>query len=143
MHEKSAGTAQALRDMAKEGELRLKVHGGCMFPLLESGAIVNVRAAGFYWPGDCLVFAAADGRLTAHRLIGYYFKQRQIRCLTQADHAHRPDASIHHHHIIGKVCGGACDPRLINVPFRHRLRAIGRFCRFVRVKSGVPYPRFP
>jgi hypothetical protein len=143
MNEKLSRTVEALRAMAKERELRLKIQGGCMSPLLESGAAVQVKGARFYWPGDCLVFAGVDGRLTAHRLIGYYFKQCRIRYLTQADHAERPDRYILNGHIIGKVCGGECDSRLAKAPPLHRLWALGRFCRFVVKRLLFKLLHFP
>lgn len=130
VNDKVSITLEALRAMAAEKELRLKVQGECMAPLVQSGATVCVKGAKFYWPGDCLVFIGLDGQLTVHRLIGYYFRRRQIRYLTQSDRGVSPDFSIAHRHIIGKVCGGACDERLINVPALHRVQALGRFCRF-------------
>lgn len=131
MDEKLQAKLESLRDMARDRELRLKIQGGCMSPLLESGATVLVKGSRCYWPGDCLVFVRADGRLTAHRLIGYYYKQGRIRYLTQADCAKRPDRYVLGRHIVGKVCGGECDGRLAKAPSAHRLRALGRFCRFV------------
>jgi hypothetical protein len=130
MNEKLPVVPEALQTLAKNRELRLKIQGDCMSPLLESGTGVRVKGAKFYWPGDCLVFAGADGRLTAHRLLGYYYKQRQIRYLTQADRAKRPDRYILKRHIIGKICGGECDPRLAKAPPLHRLRAGGKFARY-------------
>lgn len=131
MNEKLPVALEALRVMAAEKKLQLKIQGDCMAPLLLSGVMVLVKSARFYWPGDCLVFIDVDGRLVAHRLTGYYCKRRQIRYLTQGDRLSSPDASIMHKHIIGKVCGGECDERLVNVPFLHRLWAFGRFCRFI------------
>ncbi len=135
--------AFALRELAADGPLALRITGDCMTPLLRSGAEIQVIRQRFYWPGDTLVLHATDGRLLAHRLIGGYPRARRLRWLTQADRATTPDPAVTTEQIIGKVCGGCCDPRLVRVPWRHRLTALHRFFRFAgqRLKtaaSGVP-----
>jgi hypothetical protein len=120
----------AVRDMATERPLALRVCGDCMEPLLASGTFIYVARNRFYWPGDVLVVIAADGGLIAHRLIGYYFRARRLRWLTQADAAIRPDASIVSDQVIGRVCGGDCSPVVVRIPLRHRGRAVLNFVRF-------------
>ncbi len=90
----SATVVQALRELAAETPLTLRVSGECMTPLLESGATIQVIRQPFYWPGDPVVVHAPDGRLLVHRLLGGYSKGRGWRWLTQADHASRPDAAV-------------------------------------------------
>ena len=133
----SATVARALRELAVETPVSLRVSGECMAPLLESGAMIQVTRQPFYWPGDPLVVHAPDGRLLVHRLLGGYSKGRGWRWLTQADNALRPDAAVPAERIIGKVCGGQCAPALVCVPFAHRLRAILRFFLFVLIRLGT------
>jgi hypothetical protein len=133
----SATVARVLRELAAETPVRLQVSGQCMAPLLESGAMIQVVRRRFYWPGDPLVVHAPDGRLLAHRLLGFYPRARRLRWLTQADNALRPDAAVPAERIIGKVCGGQCAPAMVRVPFAHRLRAILRFFLFVLIRLGT------
>jgi hypothetical protein len=105
----------------------LRVRGHCMSPLLASGAVVRVAARRFYWPGDLVVVLAPDGRLLAHRLLGWYWKQGSRWWLTQADSAPGPDPAIPLTHFVGKVVGGDSHPHAFHVPLRHRLWACGRF----------------
>ncbi|HEY0781001.1 MAG TPA: S24/S26 family peptidase, partial [Thermoanaerobaculia bacterium] len=60
-----------LRELAREGPIAVAVRGGCMAPLVVDGGRVEIVAARRYWPGDVVAFAAADGRLSLHRLLGY------------------------------------------------------------------------
>jgi hypothetical protein len=133
----SATVARALRELAVETPLSVRVNGECMAPLLESGAMIQIVRRRFYWPGDPLVVHAPDGRLLVHRLLGGYSKGRGWRWLTQADNALRPDAAVPAERIIGKVCGGQCAPAMVRVPFAHRLRAILRFLLFVLIRLGT------
>ena len=133
----SAKVARTLRDLAKDAPLELRISGDCMAPLLESGAMVRVIRQPFYWPGDPLVVHAPDGRLLAHRLLGFYPRTRRLRWLTQADNARWPDAAVPAERIIGRVCGGQCAPALVRVPLGHRLKAILRFCLFVLSRLGI------
>ena len=121
----------ALRELAAETPLSLRVSGECMAPLLASGAVVRIARRRFYWPGDPVVVHALDGRLLVHRLLGSYSRGRGWRWLTQADNGLRPDAAVPAERIIGKVCGGNCSERLIRVPLAHRWSAAFRFIQFV------------
>lgn len=73
MNKKLSSTTYALHAIAAERELRVKIDGECMYPLLKSGARVLIKQRRFYFPGDCLVFAGNEGKLMVHRLIGYYY----------------------------------------------------------------------
>jgi hypothetical protein len=100
-----------------------------MTPLLSDGARARVCPRRWYWPGDILVIHAADGTLLVHRLLGWYFRHGELRCLTQADAARRPDPGLTPCRILGKVSGGLVHPLAVRVPLRHRLWAWGRFLR--------------
>jgi len=133
----SATVARALRELAAETPLSLRVSGDCMAPLLESGAMIQVIRQRVYWPGDPVVVHALDGRLLVHRLLGCYSKGRGWRWLTQADNALRPDAAVPGERLIGKVCGGQCAPALVRVPSTHRVKALFRFFLFVLILLGT------
>ncbi|MCB1826577.1 MAG: S24/S26 family peptidase [Candidatus Competibacteraceae bacterium] len=132
----SVTVARALRDLATETPVSIRVSGECMAPLLASGAVIQVIGRRFYWPGDPVVVHAHDGRLLVHRLLGGYSKGRGWRWLTQADNALRPDTAVPAERIIGKVCGGDCAERLIRVPLVHRWHAARRFIRFGLTRAG-------
>jgi len=135
----SAIVAQALRELAAESPVRLRICGNCMAPLLESGAMIEVIRQNFYWPGDPVVVYAVDGRLLGHRLLGFYPRSRRLKWLTQADNAHWPDAAVSAERIIGKICGGQCAPALVRVPFTHRAKAVFRFFLFILIRLGTLY----
>lgn len=135
----SAVVAQALRELAAESPVRLRISGNCMAPLLESGAMIEVIRQNFYWPGDPVVVYAVDGRLLGHRLLGFYPRSRRLKWLTQADNAHWPDAAVSAERIIGKICGGQCAPALVRVPFTHRAKAVFRFFLFILIRLGTLY----
>lgn len=124
----------ALRSLSAEQEVRVKVTGTCMRPLLEPGDQVLVKAQRVYLPGDCLVFIGPGNQLLAHRLIGYYFKQRRWRYLTQADQALAPDRYLFREDIVGRIQGGDCTPRLHKIPITHRIRALQKFWAFVNLR---------
>ena len=133
----SAVVAQALRELAAESPVRLRIGGNCMAPLLESGAMIQVVRQSFYWPGDPVVVYAVDGRLLGHRLLGFYPRSRRLKWLTQADNAHWPDAAVPTDRIIGRICGGQCAPALVRVPLAHRAKAMLRFFLFILIRLGT------
>ena len=137
----STTVVRALRNLAEDAPLELRVSGECMAPLLESGAMVQVVRRPFYWPGDPLVVHAPDGRLLVHRLLGFYPRARRLRWLTQADNARWPDAAVPAERIIGRVCGGDCAARLIRAPLAARWRAARQFIRFGLTRVGFPLGR--
>ena len=51
----STRIAQALRELATESPVSLRVSGECMVPLLANGAMIQVVRQRFYWPGDLMV----------------------------------------------------------------------------------------
>lgn len=116
-----------------------------MQPGIAPGSRVQVRARRAYWPGDVLVFEACDGRLLAHRLVGYRWSPaRGLRLVTCADAAARGDAPIEPRRIIGRVCGGEVDAAAAAVPLAQRLRALARFVALTaeaaakRARGGAP-----
>ncbi|MDS4025920.1 MAG: S24 family peptidase [Candidatus Contendobacter sp.] len=135
----SAVVAQALRELAAESPVRLRISGNCMAPLLESGAMIQVVRQSFYWPGDPVVVYAVDGRLLGHRLLGFYPRSRRLKWLTQADNARWPDAAVPMDRIIGRICGGQCAPALVRVPLVHRAKAMLRFFLFILIRLGTLY----
>lgn len=135
----SAVVAQALRELAAESPVRLRISGNCMAPLLESGAMIQVVRQSFYWPGDPVVVYAVDGRLLGHRLLGFYPRSQRLKWLTQADNARWPDAAVPMDRIIGRICGGQCAPALVRVPLVHRAKAMLRFFLFILIRLGTLY----
>jgi signal peptidase I len=75
----------ALQGLAREAPVEVRVQGDCMKPFFADGDRVLVSAARVYWPGDVLVFRAPDGRLLAHRLLGYRPWQGGIALVTRGD----------------------------------------------------------
>ena len=123
-------TTRALRALAREEAITLRVRGACMAPLLPDHAAVEVRARRWYLPGDVIVYAAWDETLTAHRVIGSYRKNGRWKILTQADAATRADAAVTTDRIIGAVVGGQCADAIQRIPMTSRARALTRFLRF-------------
>jgi hypothetical protein len=124
------GAVEALRVLAAERPLLLRVAGSCMAPDLPDRAAVAVQASLFYVPGDIVAFADSTGRLVAHRAIGYHPRGTTLRLWTQSDAADVPDAPVPFDRVLGKVLG--------RVGLRQRIGAVSRFLRVsaVRLFSG-------
>ena len=131
-------TARALRELALTAPVSLRVRGSCMTPALASGEVVEVRAARFYWPGDIVAFASADGQLMLHRAIGWGPESwtrpwRSWGIWTQADGAALPDSPVHRELLIGKLPG--------TPGFRSRLAACACLWRHLaRRAASRPLP---
>ena len=94
---------EALRRLAREGTVEVKVRGECMAPLVGDGDQVRVAAARAYWPGDVVVFRAADGRLLAHRLLGYRPLAGRLALVTRGDGCVVHDAPVPLAAVLGRV----------------------------------------
>ncbi len=121
----------AIFQLAGNNRLTLRVSGQCMAPFLENQARVTVRRVRAYLPGDVLVVTRPLGRPVVHRLIGLFPAKGSLRYLTQADNSPTPDGSFTRDAILGKVCGGQCSRLAVNIPLRHRAKAVGRFVSFI------------
>jgi hypothetical protein len=116
-----AGVFEALRTLAREGEVEVTVRGGCMAPGLADGGRVRVAAARVYLPGDVVVFRAADSHLVVHRLLGYRLLGRgRLALVTRGDSCPAHDAPVPLAAVLGRVPAAA--PTVLA-----RLRALGRF----------------
>jgi hypothetical protein len=126
------GALEALRALAADRPLLLRVAGSCMAPDVPDRAAVAVQASRFYAPGDIVAFADRSGRLVAHRAIGYHPSGTTLRLWTQSDAADAPDSPVPFDRVLGKVVG--------RVALRQRIRAAGRFVRVSvgRLFSGRP-----
>ena len=111
---------EALRRMAREGPVEVRLRGDCMAPLLADGEQVRVAAARAYWPGDVVVFRAADGRLLAHRLLGYRPHAGGLAFVTRGDACIVHDAPVPPAAVLGRI--EAVRPALAG-----RARALLRF----------------
>jgi hypothetical protein len=113
---------EALRHMAREGPVEVLVRGDCMAPLLADGERVRVAAARTYWPGDVVVFRAADGRLLAHRLLGYRPHAGRLALVTRGDACVVHDAPVPPGAVLGRI--EAARPALA-IRVRSLLRFLG------------------
>jgi hypothetical protein len=111
---------EALRRLAREGPIEVNVRGECMAPFFADGDRVRVTAARMYWPGDVMVFRAADGRLVAHRLLGYRPHAGRLALVTRGDSCIVHDAPVPLAAVLGRI--EASRPTLAL-----RLRAFLRF----------------
>ena len=93
----------ALRSLAREEPVEVTVRGGCMAPLLADGGRARVAAARLYLPGDVVVFRAADGRLLAHRLLGYRLHAGRVALVTRGDACPVHDAPVPYDAVLGRV----------------------------------------
>lgn len=125
-----------LRQMAAVEPIRIRIRGTCMAPALPDGAWVRVARRRIYWPGDVLVFSAADGRLTAHRLLGGARRRGQFKLFTRADNASAIDAAILASQVIGRVIGGDCHPKIAPVSISRRVQSMLQFSRAAFTRLG-------
>ena len=94
---------EALRSLAREGPVEVRVRGDCMAPLFADGGRVRVAAARFYAPGDVVVFRAAGGHLVAHRLLGYRPHAGGLALVTRGDSCPVHDAPVPLAAVLGRV----------------------------------------
>jgi hypothetical protein len=125
-------TFTALRDLARERSVEVTVRGGCMAPLLCDGERVAVAPARAYWPGDVVVFQAADGRLLVHRLLGWRPWAGSLACVTQGDGCPCHDAPVPRSRLLGRVIA----PERARAGLSDRLRACGAFLRLAGRRMG-------
>jgi signal peptidase I len=114
----------ALQGLAREAPVEVRVQGDCMAPFFKDGDRVLVFAARVYWPGDVLVFRAPDGRLLAHRLLGYRPLRRGIALVTRGDACVVHDFPVPKTSVLGRI--DAVRPSL-----RGRAEAVLGFLRIV------------
>ncbi len=119
------GAFEALRGFAREGAVEVTVRGDCMAPAFADGDRVRVAAARLYLPGDVVVFRAADGRLLAHRLLGYRPWSGRLALVTRGDSCPVHDAPVPLAAVLGRVESAA--PTVLA-----RLRASWRFLGLAR-----------
>ena len=103
-------TFTALRELAREAPVEVRVRGDCMAPLLADGAWVRVAAARVYWPGDVVVFRAPDGHLLAHRLLGYRLHAGSLALVTRGDSCPVHDAPVPLAWVLGRIEDAAPGP---------------------------------
>jgi hypothetical protein len=115
---------KGLQALAREAPVEVVVRGDCMLPLLAEGDRVSVVAARLYWPGDVLVFRAPDGRLLAHRLLGYRPWTGGLALVTRGDACVVHDAPVPLAAVLGRVEGARPGAAL-------RLRSFLRFLALV------------
>src|SRR6187549_2267518 len=115
---------KALQGLAREAPVEVRVQGDCMAPFFADGDRVLVSAARRYWPGDVLVFRAPDGRLLAHRLLGYRSWQGGIALVTRGDTCVVHDFPVLKAAVLGRI--SAVRPSL-----RGRARAVLGFLKIL------------
>lgn len=122
----------ALHELAASEGVSLRIAGTCMAPAIQNGAIVTVVRQRRYWPGDVLVFFGPDGRLTAHRLLGFGPWRGRFRLFTRADNALAPDSAILPSEVVGRITDGVtrvrASQRLLSLASFLRL-GLRRVCR--------------
>jgi hypothetical protein len=130
MKTESVPTFQALRALAREGPVSVRVRGGCMEPWIADGAVVRVVASRVYWPGDVVVASAPDGRLVAHRILGYRFLDGRLALVTRGDGCVTHDFPVPFDRVLGRVEGAAVSLAVRTRSFRALLGiALARFRR--------------
>ncbi len=102
-----------------------------MSPLINDGATLHIQPRAIYLPGDILTFLGRDDRLTTHRLLGIFPRNGELHCLTRPDSHEHPDAPFPLSRVLGRVMGGECREDAILIPWRARLKALGRFTAHV------------
>ena len=126
----------ALKSMADDGGLKIRISGSCMVPLIQDGALVSIIKQAKYYPGDVIVKRCHDDQLMAHRLIGWYPHKGGLLFVTRADNARVADRGVPISRIIGRVSAGECAESVISVPVKQRIKAVGQFLILILTRLG-------
>lgn len=113
-----------LTELAAQGPVRVQIRGGCMEPTVADGDSVDVQRSRVYVPGDILAARTRDGRLVAHRFLGYVPTPRGVAYAMQADHSATADGLVLGDDVLGKVVSAR--PASVD-----RVRAAGRFVQLL------------
>lgn len=127
----TSATFDTLRALAREGPVPVRVRGVCMEPWIADGAVVRVAAARVYWPGDVVVAGAPDGRLLAHRVLGYRLLGGRLALVTRGDGCEIHDFPIALDRILGRVEGAGASLAV-------RARALGVLLGLVLARRRSP-----
>jgi len=100
-----------------------------MAPILPDGSTVQVAPRSVYLPGDVIAFAAPNGSLRVHRVLGYHRGASGWRLLTKGDNTTWIDSPVPVDQVLGLVRGGDCARSVYQVSWRERLTAMDFFCR--------------
>jgi signal peptidase I len=122
-------TFAAVRDLAAEAPVDATVRGGSMAPLFKDGDRVRIARARLYLPGDVVAFRADDGRIVAHRLLGYRLHHGRLAGVTRGDAVSQPDPPVPFGQLLGRVVSHPGHAPL--VPWGARRGAAAAFLRLV------------
>jgi len=100
-----------------------------MAPVLPDGSTVEVAPRNVYLPGDVIAFAAPNGSLRVHRVLGYHRDASGWKLVTKGDNATWIDTPVAAQQVLGLVRGSDCDRSVYDVSLRQRLMAMDFFFR--------------
>ena len=123
-----AVTSSALRLLAREGPLPIRVVGNCMAPTLRDGEIVTVKPVRRYFPGDVIACRQpGSGRLLMHRVLGYRRTASRWAYLVRGDACVAHDGLIFPDHIIGRANSVVGTGKTVAATIPDRALALGRW----------------
>ncbi len=128
--------------LRKNGEARIRVHGGSMWPWLRPGDELLIRTAEFarLAPGEIVLFSR-EGRLFAHRALRRVrdTTSGRMQLLTKGDTLPVADAPVNEAEVLGRVSGVRRGGREFSLDTLPRV-ALGRVCALLTQTSRVWYP---
>ncbi|MFQ5574902.1 MAG: signal peptidase I [Terriglobia bacterium] len=100
--------------------LRFRVLGGSMYPIIRNGEIIEVASAVVQEIrlGDVLLFRTNGGRMVAHRVVSAHGRKARRQFLTKGDILPRLDPPVLADQVVGRVvgierCGRWIDPNTL------------------------------
>lgn len=121
------------------GQLRLRVSGTSMAPVIRPGDVLSVEAAGLEQlsAGEIVVFAR-EGRLIAHRLVARTERAGADFLVTRGDRTRRNDAPVSSAELLGRVTRIERDGFMVRA--RSRLSLTQRLiCSVLRFSDRATY----
>ena len=136
-----------IKELLQSKPLQIKIKGTCMMPIIKNNERVTVNFAKFYLPGDIVLCTTENGKIVAHRLLGYYPTCNGWKAMTKGDANPRPDNGIPAKNILGHINAGQNSHQPFKISLIYRSSAFLYFlvfcCLIILKRLATAIEQFP